>query len=191
MQSLRKVLVLGIATVVLFGALYPLAMVGVGQLMPRQVAGLPLMRDGVRVGFENIGQSFSGEGYFWGRPSAVDYNAAATGGSNLGPTNPDFLALTRSRLDTLLARHPGLTAAEVPIELVTASGSGLDPHISRQGALVQVNRVARARGVAANALTELIDTHTEAPLLGLFGPAGRVNVLRLNLALDAMAAPTP
>jgi potassium-transporting ATPase KdpC subunit len=188
MKSLRIALVLGFSTIILFGVLYPLAMVGVGKAMPRQANGLPIERDGKLVGFENVGQPFNSSGYFWSRPSAVDYDASSTGGSNLGPTNPDFLALVQSRIDTLLKYHPGLTAEEIPVGMVTASGGGLDPHITKLGALIQIGRVAENRGLDAERLTQLVEEYTEKPLLGLFGPSDRVNVLKLNLALDKLAA---
>ena len=186
MKSLRIALVLGFSTILLFGVLYPLAMVGIGKAMPDQANGLPLEKDGKLIGFENVGQPFNSSKYFWSRPSAVDYDASSTGGSNLGPTNPDFLALVQSRIDTLTKYHPGMTKAGVPVELVTASGSGLDPHISKQGALIQVNRVAENRGIESEIIIQLVEEHMESPFLGLFGPADRVNVLKLNIALDEL-----
>lgn len=186
MKSLRIALVLGFSTIIIFGVLYPLAMVGIGKAMPHQANGLPIEKDGKLIGFENVGQPFSSSQYFWSRPSAVGYDASSTGGSNLGPTNPDFLALVQSRIDTLIKYHPELTKADIPVELVTASGSGLDPHITKQGALIQVNRVAENRGVDVETLNQLVEKHTEKPLMGLFGPSDRVNVLKLNLALDEL-----
>ena len=186
MKSLRIALVLGFSTVILFGVLYPLAMVGIGKAMPHQANGLPIEKDGKLIGFENVGQPFNSAQYFWSRPSAVDYDAASTGGSNLGPTNPDFLSLVQSRIDTLAKYHSGLAKVDIPVELVTASGSGLDPHITKQGALIQLNRIAKNRGLDAESLNQLVEEHTESPFLGLFGPADRVNVLRLNLALDEL-----
>lgn len=184
MNSLRIALVFGFSTIILFGVLYPLAMVGIGKAMPHQANGLPIEKEGKLIGFENVGQPFSSAQYFWSRPSAVGYDASSTGGSNLGPTNPDFLALVQSRMDTLTKYHPELTEAEIPVELVTASGSGLDPHITKQGALIQVNRIAENRGMEAEKLNQLVIEHTESAFLGFFGPPDRVNVLKLNLALD-------
>ncbi len=189
MKSFRIVLVLEFSTIILFGVLYPLAIVGIGKLVPSQANGLPILKDGNLVGFENVGQPFNSGEYFWGRPSAVSYNAAATGGSNKGPTNSDFLSLVQSRIDTLLKYHPEVAISDIPVDLVTASGSGLDPHISKKGALIQVSRVARARGLETEALNSLIDAHTEKPLLGLFGPSDQVNVLELNRALDELDKP--
>lgn len=187
MKSLRIVLVLGFSTILLFGVLYPAAMVGIGKIAPSKSNGLPVMQNGKLVGFENVGQPFSSPHYFWSRPSAVDYDASSTGGSNLGPTNPDFLAMVQSRIDTLLKYHPELEEEGIPVEMVTASGSGLDPHITQRGALMQANRVAKARDLDNEQLIQLIKAHTEAPLWGLFGPPDRVNVLKLNLALDAIS----
>lgn len=140
--------------------------------------------DGQPVGATLVGQLFMSDGYFQGRPSAIDYNAAGSSGSNKGPSNPDYLATLQARIDTFLVHNPGVTKADIPSELVTASGSGLDPHLSVQAARVQVKRVAAARGMNETAVTKLIDDHTNGPLLGLFGTT-TVNVLELNLALDA------
>ncbi|MBT1685964.1 potassium-transporting ATPase subunit C [Fulvivirgaceae bacterium PWU37] len=120
---------------------------------------------------------------FLGPPSAVDYNAAGSAGSNKGPGNPDYLVVVQARIDTFLVHNPGVTKEQIPADLVTASGSGLAPHISPQAARVQIARIAHVRGVTPQALETLVNTYTEAPLLGLFGPA-RVHVLRLNIALD-------
>lgn len=139
--------------------------------------------DGKVVGAANVGQQFTQDIYFWGRPSAVDYNGAGSGGSNKGTTNPEYLAEVEARIDTFLVKHPYLQRAEVPSEMVTASGSGLDPHISPAGAAVQVQRVAEARGLSAEAVQALVDEYTEGPLMGLFGTK-TVNVLKLNVALD-------
>lgn len=135
------------------------------------------------VGAANVGQQFTQDIYFWGRPSAVDYNGASSGGSNKGTTNPEYLAEVEARIDTFLVKHPYLQRSQVPSEIVTASGSGLDPHISPAGAAVQVQRVAEARGLSAEAVQALVDEYTEGPLMGLFGTK-TVNVLKLNVALD-------
>jgi K+-transporting ATPase ATPase C chain len=137
------------------------------------------------VGYANEGQKFTKDEYFWSRPSAVDYNAAGSGGSNKGPSNPDYLKQVEGRIQDFLKHNPGVTRAQIPAELVTASGSGLDPDLSPAGAQVQVARVAKARGLSADQLTKLVDEHTEKPMLGLFGPA-KVNVLKLNVALDEL-----
>lgn len=187
MKTLRTILGLAVLTLLLFGIIYPLAMVGIGQLIaPEAAKGKPVYRDEVLVGFENVGQQFNGSNYFWSRPSAVDYDASSTGGSNLGPTNPDFLQLVQNRIDTLLAYHPGLQKSEIPIDLVTASGSGLDPHISKEAALIQIKRLAKNRGISEEKLTQLVKKHTEDPFLGIAGPGNYVNVLKLNLSLDEL-----
>lgn len=186
MQTAWQQLRLTLLCVVLFGVLYPLLIVVPAELVsPRAAAGTPLLYQGRVVGFENVGQPFVDSIHFWGRPSAVGYNAAATGGSNKGPTNPDYLAEVKTRLDAFLNAHSYLKAADVPSELITASGGGLDPHISPQAAQVQVRRVATARGLDPTAVATLVSAHTEGPALGLFGPS-RINVLKLNLALESL-----
>jgi K+-transporting ATPase ATPase C chain len=163
---------------------YTVVLLGVGKLAPNSGRGKIITHDG-RTYFENMGQKFTDDEYFWSRPSAVDYNAAGSAGSNKGPTNPDYLAVVVGRIDTFIAHNPGIEKSEVPSDLVTASGSGLDPHISIKAAEVQVARIARIRGIGEPQLKELIEEQTEAPLLGLFGPE-RINVLKLNIALDEL-----
>lgn len=175
---------LSLALLGLCCVVYPALVWAAAQLAPGRGEGVQLRRAGRVVGFANVGQQFTRATYFNTRPSAVGYNAQGSGGSNKGPSNPEYLAQVRARLDTFLLQNPGVTAAQVPAELLTASGSGLDPHLSPQGALVQVARVARARGLAPARLTELVAAHTEG---GVLAPQ-TVNVLRLNLALDALAA---
>lgn len=133
--------------------------------------------------YQNVGQSFTSDAYFWSRPSAVSYNAAGSGGSNKGPTNPDYLMEVQARIDTFLVHNPGIEKEEIPSELVTASGSGLDPHISVQAAKVQVPRISKMRNVPEETLQQLIVKQTESPLFGLFGTE-KINVLKLNLELD-------
>jgi len=183
MKSLRNVLGLHFSTLILFGLLFPLLIWVIGQLFPTQANGLPIYKDGKLIGFENIGQKFNDPKYFWGRPSAVDYNAAATGGSNKGPTNPDYLKLVQERIDSLLKYNPGIKKSDIPADMVTASGGGLDPHISPQAALIQIPRVAEERNIDRNRLRQLVQKSIEPPFLGIFGTE-RINVLKLNLALD-------
>lgn len=178
-SALRLTLVL----LVLCTVLYPALIWAGAQLAPGHGAGITLSQKGRVVGYDNVGQKFDKPGYFWSRPSAVDYNAAGSAGSNKGPSNPEYLAQVKARLDTFLLQNPGVRAADVPTELLTASGSGLDPHLSPQGAAVQVARVARARRLPVATVQALVARETEA---GLLAPA-RVNVLRLNLALDTLA----
>lgn len=185
MNAILKDIKLNFATLILFGLLFPLLIRAIGLLFPNQSNGLPIYKEGKLIGFENIGQKFYSEKYFWGRPSAVDYNGAATGGSNKGPTNPEYLAQVEQRIQEFLDKNPGVKRSEIPSDLVTASGGGLDPHISPQGARIQVARVAAARNLDPGQVRQLVESHIEPPLLGLFGPA-RVNVLKLNLALDEM-----
>ena len=140
--------------------------------------------DGKAVGAANVGQIFTDSIYFWGRPSAVDYDGGGAGGSNKGTTNPEFLAEVEGRIAAFLEAHPYLSREEVPSEMVTASGSGLDPDISVRGAEVQARRVAQARGMDEQEVLRIIGEQTEGPWLGLFGTS-KVNVLKLNVALDA------
>lgn len=185
---LRPTLVVFTALTLLTGMVYPLVVTGLGQAaFPKEAAGSLVVRDGKPVGSELIGQHFSAPRYFWGRPSATapqPYNGAASGGSNLGPLNPALLEAVKTRIQALRDADPGNTAP-VPVDLVTASASGLDPHTSPAAARYQVARVAKARGLDAAQLQALVAQHTESPLLGFLGEA-RINVLRLNLALDAM-----
>ena len=170
------------------GVLYPLGVTGAAQLLfPAQAAGSLVERDGKAVGSTLIGQNFSDPKHFWGRPSATSpmaYNAAASGGSNLGPLNPALVDAVKGRVEALRAADPG-NNAPVPVDLATASASGLDPHITPAAANYQVARVAKARGLAADKVRALVEQQTERPLLGVLGEQ-RVNVLRLNLALEAM-----
>jgi K+-transporting ATPase ATPase C chain len=163
---------------------------GVAQAAFRSQAEGSLIRraDGTVVGSSLIAQKFTKPEYFQPRPSAVDYNAAATGGSNNGPTNPDQLKAVRERLDAVV-KLEGVSASAVPSEMVTASGGGMDPHIPPAAAAIQAPRVARARGVPVERVQELVAAHTEGPTLGFLGRA-RVNVLELNLALDESLART-
>lgn len=180
---------LTLCCIVLFSVAYPLAMFGIGKVAaPNGGKGEVVEANGRTVGYYRIGQHFSEDRYFWSRPSAVDYNAAGSGGSNKGPSNPEYLATVQARLDTFLVHNPGVRASDVPGELLTASGSGLDPHVSPQGALVQVARIARARGMDENTVRELVTGHTKGPFLGCMGPS-TVHVLELNLALDQLQAP--
>ena len=143
--------------------------------------------NGKIVGAANVGQLFKKDIYFWGRPSAANYQADASSGSNKGPTNAAYLKDVNARIDTFLLNHPYLKRSEVPAEMVTASGSGLDPDITTESALVQVKRVAKARGMSEETVKAILDKQIQKPLLGLFGPA-KVNVLKLNVALEQTKA---
>jgi K+-transporting ATPase ATPase C chain len=180
-----------LATMLLFGGGYHGAVWAVGRLaFPAQAEG-SLIRgaDGTPVGSRLIAQGFRGPAYFHPRPSGVDYDAGATGGTNYGPSNPDHLKAVRGRTDTFLNRDH-VPANRLPSEMVTASGSGLDPHIPPAGAEVQVERIASARGVAADRIRALVAGHTETPTWGFLGRA-RVNVLELNLSLDGSFGAPP
>lgn len=163
--------------------LYPALITAAAQLAPGGGAGEQISRNGRVLGFARVGQTFDRPEYFNSRPSAVDYHADASAGFNKGPSNPEYLAAVKARLDTFLLKNPGVKAADVPAELLTASGSGLDPHLSPQGALVQVARVARVRRLSPQAVHDLIPRYTTAVL---FGP-DVVDVLQLNLALDELS----
>ncbi len=175
------------------GFIYPALVTLVAQLaFPHQANGSVILRAGKPVGSELIGQTFDEPRYFWGRPSATDpasYNSAASTGSNRGPTNPDLLKSIAERAEALRAAHPEQSGA-VPVDLVTASASGLDPHISPAAAIYQVERIARLRGLTASVVLGLIHDHSEARTFGLLGEP-RVNVLTLNLALDALKVSAP
>ena len=188
LASLRPAVVLFLLLTALTGFIYPLVVTGLAQLLfPQQAAGSLVMRNGRALGSRLIGQSFSAPGYFWGRPSATTpqpYNGTASTGSNLGPLNPALLDAVKPRIAALRAADPG-NDAPVPVDLVTASGSGLDPEISVAAADYQAPRIARARGLAPESVRALIAQHAEGRLLGVLGEP-RVNVLELNLALDAL-----
>jgi potassium-transporting ATPase KdpC subunit len=185
---LRPAVLLFVLLTVLTGALYPLVVTAIARaLFPAGATGSILKRDGLIVGSSLIGQSFRGARYFWSRPSATTlkpYNATASNGSNLGPLNPALTDAVKARIAALRAADPG-NAAPIPADLVTASASGLDPHISLAAADFQAARVARERGLPVARVRALIAAHQEGRLLGLLGEP-RVNVLELNLALDAL-----
>jgi len=187
LAHLRSATIMLLLLTGLTGIIYPVVVTGIAQLVfPDQANGSLIVKDGKPVGSALIGQPFDDPKYIWGRPSATGpfpYNAGASSGSNLGPTNPDLLKALADRAETLKKADPGKTAP-VPVDLVTASGSGLDPHLTPAAVLYQVPRVARERGLDEAALLALVERSTEGRLFRLLGEP-RVNVLLLNLALDA------
>ncbi len=174
--SLRLTLVM----VVLCAGLYPLLIAAVGKATPGNGKGKTISANGKVVGYDNIGQKFTEDKYFWGRPSAVDYNAGGSGGSNKGPSNPDYLKTVQDRIDSFLVHNPGINKGDIPADLVTASGSGLDPHISPASAYVQVKRVAATRKLPEEKIKMLVEQQIEKTILG----PSVVNVLKLNIELD-------
>jgi potassium-transporting ATPase KdpC subunit len=183
----RPALTLFVVLSLVAGLAYPLVITGIAQsVFPEQANGSLIVQDGKTVGSALIGQAFADPGHFWSRPSAtgpMPYNAGSSGGSNLAPTAPALVDAVKARIEALRAADPGNTAA-VPIDLVTASASGLDPHISRAAADYQVVRVARVRGLPVERVQALVEQHTQGRWLGFLGEA-RVHALKLNLALDA------
>ncbi|HLP64632.1 K(+)-transporting ATPase subunit C [Flavobacterium sp.] len=169
---------------VFFSGIYTLSLLGIAQLAPNQGKGKIVTVDGKNHHI-NVAQKFTENKYFWSRPSAVDCNAAGSGGSNKGPNNPDYLADVKTRIDSFLLKNPSVQRSEIPSELITASGSGLDPHISVQGAKVQAKRIADARKISKEKVLELIQKNTEKPLLGMLGTE-KINVLQLNIELDQL-----
>ena len=190
-NELKQALLFTLVMMVLLGGGYHVLLWGIGRtLFAEQVEGSLIRRDdGTIVGSRLIAQKFERPEYFRPRPSAVDYNSASTGGTNFGPSNPDHLKAVQERVDAI-TKVEGVAPAQIPSEMVTASGAGMDPHIPAAAADLQAPRVALARGVPVERVQEIIRAHTESPTLGLLGRA-RVNVLELNLALDAALGSKP
>jgi len=185
-KNLITAVLMTLVTTVLFGVAFPLLITGLAQILfPRQANGQLLTRNGNLVGSQLIGQSFTSPGYFHSRPSSAGtgYDAGNSSGSNLGPTNQSLIARVQGDSDRLQAENPGMV---IPVDLLTTSGSGLDPHISPEGAEFQVTRIARERGLSEDVVREAVRQHTEARQFGFLGEP-RVNVLELNLTLDELA----
>jgi K+-transporting ATPase ATPase C chain len=188
---LLPAIILTICCIIFFSGIYTAAMWGIAQFAPNHGKGEIIIvagndtthRVATKYYYKNIAQKFTDDKYFWSRPSAVDYNAAGSGGSNKGPTNPDYLSQVQARIDSFLVHNPSVKKSDIPSELVTASGSGQDPNLSPAGAMVQVSRIATTRNIPEEKLNALVNEYTEQPLLGLFGTT-KVNVLKLNIALD-------
>ena len=173
---------LTILCLILLAVIYPLTLWGIAQFSPNNGKGLVVTQND-KPYYANIGQSFTEDKYFNSRPSSVGYNAAGSGGSNKGASNAEYLAEVQTRIDTFLIKNPEVKKSDIPVDLITASASGLDPNISVQAARVQVQRISKIRSIPAEKLNQLIEAQTEKPLIGLFGPS-KINVLKLNLALD-------
>ena len=173
-----------IILLLLLSVVYPAIVWAIAQIAPNHGKGEIVNYNGQKY-YKNIGQAFTDDDYFWSRPSSVGYNAAGSGGSNKGPSNKEYLSEVSSRIDTFLIHNPTIQRVQVPVDMVTASGSGLDPDISVEAAKIQINRVAKARGISVNSLQSLVDAHVQAPLWHMFGPR-KINVLELNIALDKM-----
>lgn len=173
---------LTLVCLVFFSGVYTMMVYGIAQFAPGKGDGETIKVNDKKY-YSNIGQKFTDDKYFNSRPSAVDYNAAGAAGSNKGPSNPDYLAQVQARIDTFLAHNPGIQKQDIPSDIVTASGSGLDPHISVQAARVQAARIAHLRQLKITEVEQLINNHIEKPLAGFFGTE-RINVLSLNLSLD-------
>ncbi len=182
-QHILPALRLTFICIVVFIGLYTLLIWGIAQAAPNNGKGETVAVNNKVVGYKLEGQNFTDDKYFNSRPSACGYNAAASGASNKGPSNPDYLKDVQARIDSFLVHNPSVKKEDIPSELITSSGSGLDPDLSPQGAYVQVKRIAKARGIAEGNIQQLILTYTEKPFLGLFGTE-KINVLQLNIALD-------
>lgn len=184
-QNILTAVRLTLVCMVFFMGIYSLLILGGAQLSPGKGKGETVTYNDRIVGWKLLGQKFTDDKYFWGRPSAVDYNAAGAGGSNKGPSNPDYLQQVRDRIDSFIVHNPGIKKEEIPSDLVTASGAGLDPHISVQGAYVQAKRIAANRNIPIENINALVENNIDEPLGGLFGTK-RVNVLQLNIELDKL-----
>ena len=176
---------ISIILMIIVSGIYPLVIAGIGNLTPGKGEGVTVTYKGRIVGYANEGQKFTKDQYFWSRPSAANYQADAGAGSNKGPSNPDYLKDVKARIDTFIKHNPGVNKADIPAELVTASGSGLDPDLSPAGAKIQAARIAKVRNLTVSQVNKIVDDNTEGPLLGLFGPA-KVNALKMNVALDEL-----
>ncbi|MCE3074175.1 K(+)-transporting ATPase subunit C [Chryseobacterium gwangjuense] len=201
-QNILPAIRLTLLCAVFFSGIYTLFIFGIAQAAPNNGKGEIIKSEKSLINSEkndetshispktsyyyaNIGQKFDKDEYFWSRPSAVDYNAAGAGGSNKGPSNPDYLKTVQERIGNFMKHNPEIQKSEIPSDMVTASGGGLDPNISVQAAKVQVKRIAKIRQIDENKIQELIASNTEKPLLGLFGTE-KINVLKLNIALDGL-----
>jgi K+-transporting ATPase ATPase C chain len=184
-KNLLIAIKLTLVMILICAVIYPLLISIIGKATPGSGKGATVAVNGKIVGYELIGQKFTDDKYFWGRPSAIDYNAAGSGGSNKGPSNPEYLKQVQDRIDSFLAHNSGVRKEQIPVDLVTASGSGLDPDLSPAAAYIQVKRIAAIRNIQENKIKALVDSHVDKPLAGILGPS-KVNVLKLNIALDEL-----
>lgn len=183
MKKIISIVTFTLLLILLLAVVYPAIMLGIAQVAPNNGKGEVLLANGKVVGYQKIGQKFDKEQYFWGRPSAVDYNAAGSAGSNKGPSNAEYLELVQKRIDTFIMKHSYLKKSDIPSEMITASGSGLDPNISPKGAFIQVKRIAKVRNLDENKVNELVKKMIKKPIV--IGTE-HVNVLELNVALDQL-----
>ena len=183
-QHIFPAIKLTLVCLVFFSGIYTLIILGAAKFATNNGKGEIINANG-KTYYANIGQKFTDDKYFYSRPSAVDYNAAGSSGSNKGPSNPEYLLMVQARIDSFLVHNPGIKKEEIPAELVTASGSGLDPDLSPEGAKVQVKRIAAVRNMDETKILSLVDQQIQKPLLGFFGPP-KVNVLKLNIELDKL-----
>jgi K+-transporting ATPase ATPase C chain len=186
-QNILPAIKLTILLLIVFAVIYPAIIWLVAQTAPDKGKGEVAIVNGKIVGYINEGQSFTRDKYFWPRPSAVGYNAAGSGGSNKGPNNPAYLQIVKERLDTFLVHNPSVKKDQVSVEMVSASGSGLDPDLSPSTAYIQVARIAKARGLKETEINMMVEKHIEKPFLGILGPS-KVNVLKLNIELDKLSS---
>ncbi|THU40273.1 K(+)-transporting ATPase subunit C [Niastella caeni] len=187
MKNIGIVIKLTLILLIICAGIFPLFIALVGKLEPNGGKGETIIVNGKAAGYANVGQKFTADKYFWSRPSVVEYNAAGSAGSNKGATNADYLKTVQDRIDTFLVHNPGIEKSAIPAEMVTASGSGLDPDISPASAYVQIKRIAAMRSLPEDQVRSLVEGHVEKPLFGILGPS-KINVLKLNVALDALSA---
>jgi len=184
-RNIYQALMMTVLTIVFLVIVYSAVIFGAAQMAPNHGKGRVIEKNGKIIGFTNVGQSFTVDKYFYSRPSAVNYNAAGSGGSNKGPSNPEYLKQVQARIDTFIVHNPTIKKSQIPVEMVTASGSGLDPHISPESALIQIPRISKIRNISEDKIKKLVEERIEYPYLGFLG-THMINVLELNVALDEL-----
>jgi potassium-transporting ATPase KdpC subunit len=185
LSEIKKCFKISLILLVICCVCYPLILWSFGLLFPERAKGLPIIITSKVIGYENIGQLFTSSKYFHGRPSINKYDASISGGSNYGPTNQDYLKFVNLMIDSIMIENPGITKEQIPSDIVTFSGSGLDPHIIPQSAYIQSLRISKARNIPEVKIKQLIYENTEYPLFGFLGEP-KINVLKLNIALDKL-----